>query len=254
MDTRVPDSRNGVTLPGAINIPHDQVLARKDDLDTARVHILLCNGPQCPQTPDALRTLSKAGCPLDRLAYYRGGMHDWITLAMPTQPTSASPTSTCEKCRSRTQSRRRPEATPEVDRDDACTMPGQTDRGSASLRSLPATGGPSCSWPPARRWSPHAAGADRGPSAGSGWRPGDADPERWPYPPAMDRSAAWVVLALGTLVLVGDVVDIVNGFRDDDPPALLPRLLIALLVVLAMRGAWRKLRAAHLDEVPARRW
>lgn len=85
VDTRVPDSRSGATLPGAVNIPHDQVLARKAELPTDRVHILFCNGPQCPQTPDALRTLRDDGYPLDRLAYYRGGMHDWITLAMPTQ-------------------------------------------------------------------------------------------------------------------------------------------------------------------------
>lgn len=85
VDTRVPDSRSGATLPDAVNIPHDQVLARKDELDAGRVHILFCNGPQCPQTPDALQSLSDDGYPLGRLAYYRGGMHDWITLAMPTQ-------------------------------------------------------------------------------------------------------------------------------------------------------------------------
>ncbi len=85
VDTRVPDSRSGVSLPGAVNIPHDQVLLRRDELDTGRVHILFCNGPQCPQTPDALRALSRDGYPLDGLAYYRGGMHDWITLAMPTE-------------------------------------------------------------------------------------------------------------------------------------------------------------------------
>jgi rhodanese-related sulfurtransferase len=85
VDTRVSDSRGGVSLPEAVNIPHDQVLARRDELDTSRVHILFCNGPQCPQTPDALRLLSEDGYPLDRLAYYRGGMHDWITLAMPAQ-------------------------------------------------------------------------------------------------------------------------------------------------------------------------
>lgn len=85
VDTRVPDSRSGVTLPGAVNIPHDQVLDRKDELVRDRVHILFCNGPQCPQTPDALQTLSDDGYPLDRLAYYRGGMHDWVTLAMPTE-------------------------------------------------------------------------------------------------------------------------------------------------------------------------
>lgn len=85
IDTRVPDSRSGTTLPGAVNIPHDQVVHRRDELATARVHILFCNGPQCPQTPDALRLLKDAGYPLDHLAYYRGGMHDWITLGMPTQ-------------------------------------------------------------------------------------------------------------------------------------------------------------------------
>ena len=85
IDTRVPDSRSGVTIAGAVNVPHDQVLAQQDDLDPARISILFCNGPQCPQTPDALRSLSDSGYPLDRLAYYRGGMHDWITLAMPTQ-------------------------------------------------------------------------------------------------------------------------------------------------------------------------
>ena len=63
--------------------------------------------------------------------------------------------------------------------------------------------------------------------------------------PAMDRSAAWVVLALGTLVLIGGVVGIVNGIRDDDLRALVPRLLIIVLVVLAIRSARRKLWVAH---------
>ena len=49
------------------------------------MHIPFCNGPQCPQTLDALRILKEDGYPLDRLAYYRGGIHDWITLAMPTE-------------------------------------------------------------------------------------------------------------------------------------------------------------------------
>ena len=85
VDTRVPDSRSGLSLPGAVNVPHDQVLERRDQLDPERVHVLFCNGPQCPQTPDALRTLAESGYPLDRLAYYRGGMHDWVTLGMPTE-------------------------------------------------------------------------------------------------------------------------------------------------------------------------
>ena len=85
IDTRVPDSRSGITIAGAVNVPHDQVLARRSELPLDRVSILFCNGPQCPQTPDALRALAGSGYPLDRLAYYRGGLHDWVTLALPTQ-------------------------------------------------------------------------------------------------------------------------------------------------------------------------
>jgi rhodanese-related sulfurtransferase len=84
VDTRVPDSRSGRTLPGAVNIPHDQILDRQGELSATGTSVLFCNGPQCPQTPDALAALKQAGYPLERLAYYRGGMHDWITLAMPT--------------------------------------------------------------------------------------------------------------------------------------------------------------------------
>ena len=60
---------------------------------------------------------------------------------------------------------------------------------------------------------------------------------------AMNRAAAWVVMVLGTLVLVGGVLGIVNGIRDDDPTAPLPRLLVMLLVVLAMRRAKSQLSA-----------
>ena len=85
VDTRVPDSRSGVSLPGAFNISHDRVLAQRAELDENRVNVLFCNGPQCPQTPDALRTLVDAGFPAAALAYYRGGLHDWVTLGMPVE-------------------------------------------------------------------------------------------------------------------------------------------------------------------------
>jgi rhodanese-related sulfurtransferase len=84
IDTRVPDSRSGHSLPGAINIPHDEISDRRSELG-AGVSVLFCNGPQCPQTPDALRTLIEADFPAARLRYYRGGMHDWMTLGYPTQ-------------------------------------------------------------------------------------------------------------------------------------------------------------------------
>jgi rhodanese-related sulfurtransferase len=88
IDTRVPDSRAGVTLPGARNIPHDYVVDRRDEFDPSGLSILFCNGPQCPQSPLAIRELLEAGLSADSLAYYRGGMHDWVTLAMPTEATS----------------------------------------------------------------------------------------------------------------------------------------------------------------------
>ena len=84
IDTRVPDSRSGRTIPGAVNIPHEEIADRRDELDPDRTSVLFCNGPQCPQTPDALRSLLDAGYPAASLAYYRGGLHDWVSLAMPT--------------------------------------------------------------------------------------------------------------------------------------------------------------------------
>ena len=85
IDTRVPDSRNGVAIPGSLNIPHGEITNRRTELDQSRVSVFFCNGPQCPQSPAAIRELLDIGYPASALAYYRGGMHDWVTLAMPTE-------------------------------------------------------------------------------------------------------------------------------------------------------------------------
>lgn len=85
VDSRVPGSFGGRTIPGATNVPHDQTADRRHELDPAQMTVLFCNGPQCPQSPDALRALVDAGYSAAALAYYRGGMHDWVSLAMPTQ-------------------------------------------------------------------------------------------------------------------------------------------------------------------------
>lgn len=82
VDTRVPDSRSGHTLPGAVNVPHEEIVDRQSELGSG-ISVLFCNGPQCPQTPDALRSLTEASFPAARLRYYRGGMHDWMTLGYP---------------------------------------------------------------------------------------------------------------------------------------------------------------------------
>jgi rhodanese-related sulfurtransferase len=84
VDTRVPDSRSGATLPGAVNLAHDAIAERSSELGPG-ISVLFCNGPQCPQTPDALRILVDRGVAVSTLRYYRGGMHDWMTLGYPTQ-------------------------------------------------------------------------------------------------------------------------------------------------------------------------
>ena len=86
IDCRTAGSFGGRTIPGSVHIPHDEIVDRRDELDPGRVSILFCNGPQCPQSPHAIRSLIKAGFPAEALAYYRGGMHDWVTLSMPAQP------------------------------------------------------------------------------------------------------------------------------------------------------------------------
>lgn len=80
-----PGSHGGRTIPGSGRIPHDQIANRQGELDRERLSILFCNGPQCPQTWHAVESLLEAGYPARALAYYRGGMHDWVTLAMPTE-------------------------------------------------------------------------------------------------------------------------------------------------------------------------
>jgi rhodanese-related sulfurtransferase len=86
IDSRTRGSFGGRTIPGSVLLPHTEVLERRDELDPGRLSILFCNGPQCPQSPDAIRRLLDAGYPADALAYYRGGMHDWVTMALPTEP------------------------------------------------------------------------------------------------------------------------------------------------------------------------
>ena len=85
IDCRTAGSFGGRTIPDSVLLPHDQVLDRRSELDPGQLSILFCNGPQCPQSPDAIRQLLEVGYPADALAYYRGGVHDWVTLAMPTQ-------------------------------------------------------------------------------------------------------------------------------------------------------------------------
>lgn len=83
IDTRQAEQHEQATIPGSRAIPHDEVVSRVGEFDRAQVTVLFCNGPQCKATPDAVQALLAHGYPADRLRYYRGGIHDWMTLGLP---------------------------------------------------------------------------------------------------------------------------------------------------------------------------
>ncbi|HWK29973.1 MAG TPA: rhodanese-like domain-containing protein [Solirubrobacter sp.] len=82
IDTRQPDQLASGTLPGAIAIRHQEIVDRLPG-DAHGPIVLFCNGPQCAATPQAVAALLAAGHAPDRLRYYRGGIHDWVTLGLP---------------------------------------------------------------------------------------------------------------------------------------------------------------------------
>jgi rhodanese-related sulfurtransferase len=83
VDTRAADAYEEVTIPTAINIPHAEASARAGELDRSRATIFFCNGPLCAATGDEIRALRAAGYPAEAMLYYRGGLHDWITVGLP---------------------------------------------------------------------------------------------------------------------------------------------------------------------------
>ncbi len=83
IDARKSHFYGELTIPGSTNIPHTEVVDRTDELDRSQPAIFFCNGPQCPQSPTAIKNLLEAGYPADKIWYYRGGMHDWITMGLP---------------------------------------------------------------------------------------------------------------------------------------------------------------------------
>ena len=82
------------TIPGAINMPYNQMAERLDeigctrgadkkwDCDKAEKVLLFCNGPWCGQSPMAIKAMLREGYPADKILYYRGGMQAWHTLGL----------------------------------------------------------------------------------------------------------------------------------------------------------------------------
>ena len=83
MDTRLEHFYREGTIPGARNIPHEQIKKLINSLDPNGATVFFCNGPQCAATPDTIRTLLASGYPPEAILYYRGGIHDWMTLGLP---------------------------------------------------------------------------------------------------------------------------------------------------------------------------
>ena len=96
VDTRTATSQFGGTIPGSVNIPYDVIAGRLDELGCQAeqdawncenaVHVVLyCNGPNCGQSPRAMRAMTEAGFPATRISYYRGGMLAWTALGLTTR-------------------------------------------------------------------------------------------------------------------------------------------------------------------------
>ncbi len=87
VDTRQPEYVERGTLAGATPVMHEEVVERRSEFDDGSGEVVLfCNGPQCTATPQAIARLVEAGFPPRRILYYRGGIHDWVTLGLPLAP------------------------------------------------------------------------------------------------------------------------------------------------------------------------
>lgn len=56
---------------------NDPNLTDKWDFSQAKQLVVYCNGPDCGQSPRAIRGLIKVGYPKNKIWYYRGGMRMW---------------------------------------------------------------------------------------------------------------------------------------------------------------------------------
>lgn len=93
VDMRDPNDRVKGTIPGSIGIPYTEVASRLNELgckkngnawncESAKKIFAFCNGPVCPQSPMAIKAMTRDGFPADKIYYYRGGMLDWDALGL----------------------------------------------------------------------------------------------------------------------------------------------------------------------------
>ena len=93
VDMRDTNDRVKGTIPGSVGIPYTEVVDRMSELgcsktanvwncSAAKAVYAFCNGPTCPQSPMAIRAMTREGFPADKIYYYRGGMLDWDALGL----------------------------------------------------------------------------------------------------------------------------------------------------------------------------
>jgi rhodanese-related sulfurtransferase len=94
VDMRETSDRVVGTIPGSIGMPYTEVVSRLDELNCKKIGgkwdcaeakkvYAFCNGPVCPQSPIAIKAMTREGFPADKIYYYRGGMLDWDALGFP---------------------------------------------------------------------------------------------------------------------------------------------------------------------------
>jgi rhodanese-related sulfurtransferase len=93
VDMRDTNDRVKGTIPGSVGIPYTEVADRMSELgctkavnawncSAAKAVYAFCNGPTCPQSPMAIRAMTREGFPATKIYYYRGGMLDWDALGL----------------------------------------------------------------------------------------------------------------------------------------------------------------------------
>lgn len=106
VDTRKPSWFNQETIPGAINVPYEDLIYDKDfqdefykaysnlgikivdleknkfDFSNAKTVVFFCNGPWCPISTKTINYFLNLGYPADKMIWYRGGMASWKGMAL----------------------------------------------------------------------------------------------------------------------------------------------------------------------------
>lgn len=106
VDSRPYEWYEQKTIPGAVNIPYDeleinelvtkkiyqtnlnklgvQLNNNKLDFTNAKTIILFCNGAWCSQSSQAMKTIVKLGYPQEKIFWYRGGIQSWTSMSLST--------------------------------------------------------------------------------------------------------------------------------------------------------------------------